>query len=173
MSEPETKTANLQEMAEALGVSDKTFRQWLLKWPDIPAIQRGAKGSVWIFDVEVVRAFVTRRRAERDAEREPKPGSSAMSPSNRLKLAQALMREDELEKARANLVSVDDMAGKLSEILPGLAQMVTGLPRKWGDRHNLPPAVVADMTRDAENSLRAFVRSLQTALRRDIATDGA
>lgn len=169
-ADPAPKTANLEEMVSLAGVSMKTFRTYLRKWPDFPVLSRGTNGVAWSFDVAAALAFLDRRKAERDAE---KPSAAAMSPSNRLKLAQALMREDELEKARANLVSVDDMAGKLSEILPGLAQMVTGLPRKWGDRHNLPPAVVADMTRDAENSLRAFVRSLQTALRREIATDGA
>ena len=163
-------TVNLEEMATKLGVSLSTLRDWMRRHEDFPVVAEGRSGVPWQLDPVEVIAFVDRKRAEEAASKAqrdellaqiPMPMDDLLPPeerglpaAERLKNAQAMLKEDEVARARGHLVLKTDMRARLTESWGPLAQFLQALPGVIGRRHNLPDAVVRDMRRMIEAQQR-------------------
>jgi phage terminase Nu1 subunit (DNA packaging protein) len=175
---------NLEEMARKLGVSRPTMRELIKRYPEFPVLREGTNGVPWQFDPEAVIAFVQARRAEEEAGKAERSELLAqislpeslltpaedlqLTPTERLKNAQAMIKEDELRKQRQFLVSTADMRQRLSFAWTPLNQALQALPGTLGRRHNLPDAVVRDMRRYIEAQQREIHRRLVELLSPDI-----
>jgi phage terminase Nu1 subunit (DNA packaging protein) len=181
---PPAAVVSLDEMADILGISLPTMRA-RAKLPAFPVIARGRNGVPWQLSPEAVIAFLSeqdRQAQEADAARaaqlaqyalpiaddaSPAP-SGTLTPADRLKMAQASLKEDELARQRAFLVLTTDMRQRLTEAWAPLAAFLNALPGSLGRRHNLPDAVVRDMRNAIASQQRALVERL-----RDLAPEGA
>lgn len=164
-------TVNLEQMADALRVSLPTMRKLVKRYEDFPVVARGSNGVPWQFDPAAVVAFVRDQRAAEAAANAAKdellaqislpleeavpPEERALSASDRLKNAQAMMKEDEVARQRGFLVLTSEMRQRLAPAWTELSQFLQSLPATLGRRHNLPDAVVRDM--------RAFISAQQRA----------
>jgi len=170
---------NLAEMARALDVSLPTMRELLVRYSDFPVVQRGGTGAVWQFDPTAVIEFMTARREEDAAAEAARSeqlaqlsfgnvdltpeGERAFSAADRLKNANAMLKEDELRKQRGFLVQTSDMRQRLTAVWTPLTQALNALPSLIGRQHNLPEAVIRDMRRymhDQQTQLRTRMRDL-------------
>jgi phage terminase Nu1 subunit (DNA packaging protein) len=175
---------NLEEMARKLGISRPTMREMITRYPDFPVLREGTNGVPWQFDPEAVIAFVQARRAEEEAGKAERsellaqislpdsllapPEDLQITPSERLKNAQAMMKEDELRKQRQFLVATAEMRQRLSAAWTPLNQALQALPAAIGRRHNLPDDVVRAMRRYIEGQQRDLHRRLVDLLSPDI-----
>lgn len=173
-------TVNLEEMAEKLRISLPTLRAMMRKDADFPVVAEGRNGVPWQLDPEAVIAYVQAKRDEEAAARDQRDdllaqvslpidelqpeGERVMTPTERLKLAQAMTKEDELAKQRGFLVLTSDMRMRLTAAWTPLSQFLSSLPAQLGRRHNLPDAVVRDMRRAIEAQQRELHRKLKTLL---------
>ncbi|MBR0649525.1 hypothetical protein GXW78_07630 [Roseomonas terrae] len=169
-------TVNLEEMADKLRISLPTMRRMVRKYRDFPVVAEGGNGIAWQLDPEAVIDFVQRMRDEETASRAERdellaqislpiddmlpPEQHVLSSSDRLKLAQARLKEIELQKQASQLVNKSEIRGPLSEAFTVLVQFFLGQPAQQGRRYNLPEAVVRDMRRDNEAQLRILHRKL-------------
>jgi phage terminase Nu1 subunit (DNA packaging protein) len=166
---PAGVTCNFEEMADKLGISKPTLREWISRYEEFPVLARGSNGIAWRFDPGEVIAFVTRKREEEaaaDAQRMellgqmPLPFEAPADGTARgvdlaemgqlYKLARAA---DELALSRGQLLRVADVREPLAEMIARLRSSALSLPRRWGTRHNLPAPVVAELKRDLEEWL--------------------
>jgi phage terminase Nu1 subunit (DNA packaging protein) len=180
MGEVVQLTVNLEEMAAKLRISLSTLRDWMRRHPDFPIIAEGRSGVPWQLDPAAVIAFVEQKRAEETASKAERsellaqinlpiedllPAEErALTPAERLKLAQAMSKEDEVARQRGFLVLTSDMRTRLTEAWGPLAQFLNALPGQVGRRHNLPDAVVRDMRRMIETQQRELHRRLKDLL---------
>jgi phage terminase Nu1 subunit (DNA packaging protein) len=176
---------SLDEMARLLGISLPTMRD-RTKLPGFPVISKGSNGVPWQLDPAAVTAFLVeqdRQAQEADALRSAALAQYALpiaedpatptvpgtiNPADRLRMAQALLKEDELARQRAFLVLTTDMRQCLNQAWAPLAAFLTALPGSLSRRHNLPDAVVRDMRNAIDSQRRALVERL-----RDLAPDSA
>jgi phage terminase Nu1 subunit (DNA packaging protein) len=177
-----TLLVNLAEMARTLDVSLPTMRDLLVRHPDFPVVQRGGTGAIWQFDPVAVIEFMTARREEEAAAEAARSeqlaqlsfggadltpeGERNFSAADRLKNANAMLKEDELRKQRGFLVQTSDMRQRLTAAWTPLTQALNALPSAIGRQHNLPEAVIRDM--------RRYMHGQQTQLRdrlRDLLAD--
>lgn len=175
----------MEKMAAALGVSLPTMRRLIMRYDDLPVLDRGGNGKPWAFDPEAVIAFVQTRRAEEAAGRAQRdellaqislpmeelipPEERSLSAADRLKVAQAMLKEDEVAKQRGFLVQTTEMRQRLTEAWTPLNQFLQSLPSAIGRRHNLPDAVVRDIRRLVEQQQRELHRRLKDLLAPDAA----
>lgn len=154
-------TINLEQMAEALRVSLPTMRKLLKRYPDFPVVARGSNGVPWQFDKAAGIAFIVARRAEEAAagaardevlaqislplEEVVAPEDRPVSASDRLKVAQAMLKEDDVARQRGFLVLKTEMRARLVDIWAPLNAALQAIPAKIGRRHNLPDSVVRDI----------------------------
>lgn len=173
-------TVNLEEMADKLRISLPTLRKMLRKYDDFPVVSEGRNGVAWQLDPAAVIDFVQRKReaeAASEAERDDllaqislpiedllPPEERTLSAADRLKTAQAMLKEDEVARQRGHLVLKTDMRARLTEAWVPLTQFLQALPGQVGRRHNLPDAVVRDMRRAIETQQRELHRRLQDLL---------
>lgn len=173
-------TVNLEEMASTLRVSLPTLRALIKRHDDFPVVAEGRNGVPWQLDPEAVIAFVQRKRDEdaaRKAERDDLLAQFSLpvddmlpaeergvSAGERLKIAQAMLKEDEVAKQRGFLVLTSDMRMRLTDAWTPLNQFLQALPSQLGRRHNLPDAVVRDMRRMIETQQRELHRRLRDLL---------
>ena len=152
---------NQEEMAKALRISVPTLRALIRRYADFPIRQRGGRGVAWQLDPAEVMAFVRAKRAEEAAvsaakdellaqislplEEAVPPEERALSAGDRLKNAQAMLKEDEVARQRGFLVMKTDMRVTLTEAWAQLGQGLQSIPAIVGRRHNLPDAVVRDI----------------------------
>lgn len=158
---PRGPLANLDQMAEALRISLPTMRKLLRRYPELPIVSRGTNGQAWQFDPAAVIAFVREQRAAEAAANAAKdellaqislpleeavpPEERGLSASDRLKNAQAMLKEDEVARQRGFLVLTSEMRQRLAPAWAEMSQSLQALPATLGRRHNLPDAVVRDM----------------------------
>lgn len=177
---PSIVTCNFDEMANALGVSKPTLRDWITKWEDFPVVARGSNGVAWQFDTQAVISFVADRReqeAAANARRIEQLGQIALplggpvtSDGNEMPLAEMAQlyklarAADDLALSRRQLLRPADVRPLVSDLLTRLRHQMTALPRQWAARHNLPAAVGADMKRDVEDALTALHAGLREHL---------
>jgi DNA-binding Lrp family transcriptional regulator len=173
-------TCNFEEMAETLGVSKPTLRDWIAKWEDFPIISRGTNGVSYRFDPHAVVAFVAARREAEEAEKArraellgqielpfgpPRTGDGReIDPAELAQLYRVARQADELAESRRQLLRVAEVRPHLSEMLGRLRSSALTLPRRWGARHNLPGAVVAALRHDIEEWLREMHAAWRTHL---------
>lgn len=171
---------NLEQMAEALRISMPTMRKLLRRYPDFPVISRGDRGVPWRFDKAAAIAFVVAQRAEEAATAAAKdellaqislpleeavaPEDRPLSASDRLKSAQAMLKEDEVARQRGFLVLTTEMRSRLVDIWSPLNAALQALPAQVGRRHNLPDAVVRDMRTLISTQQREMHRKLTELL---------
>ena len=176
----ETPTINLEQMAEALHISRPTMRELLKRYPDMPVVRRGSNGVPWQFDKAAVIDFVQAKRAEEaaaGAARDeylaqimlPMEGivsaeEEGLSPGDRLKAAQAMIKEDQLARERGFLVAKTDMRAALTEIWADLGRALQSMPTAIGRKHNLPDAVTRDMRNYVIGQQREIHRRLTALL---------
>ena len=175
---------SLDEMAGILGISLPTMRA-RAKLDGFPAIRRGTNGVPWQLSPDDVIAFLAeqdRQAQEADAARAeaiaqyafpmaeaaPDAASGLLSPADRLKTAQAAIKEDELARQRGFLVLTTDMRARLTEAWGPLTAFLNTLPVTLARRHNLPDAAVRDMRGFIATQQRALVERLKA-----LAPDGA
>lgn len=148
-------------MAKALRISVPTLRALIKRYDDFPVVERGAKGVPWQFDPAAVIAFVRAKREEEAAASAAKdellaqvslpleevvpPEERGLSASDRLKNAQAMLKEDEVARQRGFLILKTDLRIALTEAWGQLGQGLQAIPAVVGRRHNLPDAVVRDI----------------------------
>lgn len=173
-------SVNLDEMATTLRVSLPTLRAWIKRHPDFPIIAEGRNGVPWQLDPAAVIAFIKQKRDDEAASKAERDdllaqislpiedllpeAERALTPAERLKLAQAMSKEDEVARQRGFLVLTSDMRTRLTDAWTPLAQFLTTLPGQLGRRHNLPDAVVRDMRRAIETQQRELHRRLKDLL---------
>lgn len=195
MSDDVPLTVNLEEMAAKLRVALSTLRDWMRRHPDFPIVAEGRSGVAWQLDPAAVIAFVQQKRAEEAASKAQRdellaqialpmddllpPEERALTPTDRLKMAQAMLKEDEVARQRGHLVLKTDMRARLTEAWVPLTQFLQALPGQVGRRHNLPDVVVRDMRRAIETQQRELHRRLvdllspSTAAPPEVAEDDA
>ena len=180
MGEVVRLTVNLEEMAAKLRVSLTTLREWMRRHPAFPVVAEGRSGVPWQLDPAEVIAFIDQKRGEEAANKAQRddllaqmplpmedllsPEERGMSPAERLKVAQAMLKEDEVARQRGFLVLTSDMRARLTETWGPLAQFLNALPGQLARRHNLPDAVVRDMRRVIETQQRELHRRLKDLL---------
>ncbi len=173
-------TINLEQMAEALRVSLPTMRKLLKRYPECPVVARGSNGVPWQFDKAAVIAFFVATRAEEAAasaadkellaqislplDEAVAPEDRGVSASDRLKVAQAMLKEDEVARQRGFLVLTTEMRQRLTGAWIEVAQFLNALPTGIGRQHNLPDAVVRDIRRRVEAQQRQTVQRLRDLL---------
>lgn len=64
-----SKLVNKDALARELGWSLPTLGDRIARDPDFPIVQRGNKGTSWVFDLNAAKAHVAKREAERETER--------------------------------------------------------------------------------------------------------
>jgi phage terminase Nu1 subunit (DNA packaging protein) len=174
------RIVNMEEMADILRISIPTLKRLMKRYPDFPVVARGSNGVPWQFDADAVIAFVRARReaeaaasAERDAdlaqislplEEAVPPEERALSASDRLKNAQAMLKEDEVARQRGFLVLTSEMRQRLAPAWAELGQSLQAMPATLGRRHNLPDAVVRDMRAMIAAKQREIHATLQDLL---------
>ena len=154
---------NLETMAKILRISPPTMRKLLGRYDGFPVLADGSKGVAWQFDPAAVVAFVRAKRTEEAAAKQRSDELLAqislpleevvpleergVTASDRLKVAQAILRENEVSRQRAFLVLASDMRSELARVWPVLADFLEELPHSIGRRHNLPAEVASDVRR--------------------------
>ncbi|MGX9966078.1 hypothetical protein ACVFYP_22320 [Roseomonas sp. F4] len=178
-----TPTVNLEQMADALRVSRPTMRELLKRYPDLPVVERGRNGVPWQFNKSEVIAFIVAKRAEEAAAGAAKdeylaqislplegviaPEDRALSAGDRLKNAQAMLKEDQVARERGFLVLKTEMRAALNEIWSPLNQALQAMPGTLARRHNLPDQVARDMRNFISTEQRELHRRLTALLGAD------
>ena len=164
-------TANLAEMADVLGVSLPTMREYIKRWPDLPVIERGGQGAAWQFDAPAVAAFVKAREDEEKEAREQRnaslaqmslpddlfaadPQTAGMSATDLGKYYRALREGDELAKSRRLTISIGEGRQHLEPAWAFLSQEMRAVPGIIGREFNLPHDLVRAWTRRVNEILR-------------------
>lgn len=168
---------NLEQLATVLGVSLPTMRQLLRRYPDFPVVERGTNGRAWQFDKDAAVAFVQGKRAEKAAAHDKllsqvqlpldallPPEERTASPADRLALARAMKAEDEVARARGELVFKPELRPLVTEAWAGVAKFLAALPETIGRRYNLPEAAVRDIRRLVEEQQDRTVAALRELL---------
>lgn len=161
LSEPSVPLVNLEQMAEALRVSMPTMRKLMRRYPDLPVVGRGTNGQAYQFDAAAVIAFVKAKKAaeaEANAARDEllaqvslpledvvPPEDRGLTASDRLKNAQAMLKEDEVARQRGFLVLMTDVRMVLTPVWAEMSSFLQALPNSVGRPHNLPDAVIRDL----------------------------
>jgi len=111
------RIVNMGELADIMDISVPTLRTLLKKTPDSPVVTVGANGAPWDFDVDAMHAWhVEHEAAIAAAERQqmrlelfgddrPADELSGRSPSERKAEIEAQMREDQVRRARGELIN--------------------------------------------------------------------
>ncbi|NKE48442.1 terminase small subunit [Roseomonas frigidaquae] len=167
---------NKSELAAKLGVSLSTLSTWLERWPDFPAVRRGANGTEWQFNADAVAAFLRGKRDARAAADAAAYAESApllvgafedeaapTSASERLKLAQVRILEDRLARERGFYVVKADMVAVLAEALPVIQRSLQAIPAGLVRRHKLPDPVAADLEALIAAEIHMMTRRLAAA----------
>lgn len=172
-------TVNMDEMARRLGVSLPTFRNLMKDNADFPVEAGGSRGIPYEFDVGAVLDW--KKRKVEDAQRlaadkheflsqfefpieDDAIQQGAVSPAARLKIAQAIKAERELEMTAGHLVHTAGVRQGLMTALTVLGKEMDNIPALLGREFNLPHDLQRALRKRLDEIRTRAVRSVQTAV---------
>jgi len=172
---------NKRDLAlKVLRCSLPTLDAWIARDASFPVVTRGGNGVEWQFDPQAVLAYIaTAKEAEEKAGAERQvffaqfalpideaapPGSSDLSPAQRLKIAKARQAEQQLARETGFLVETAKVRQALQTACAGMAKALQLLPRTICAEFNLPDEIERAVGRRIADSQRRMVADLQAAL---------
>jgi len=169
-------TANLNEMADVLGVSVPTLRETIKKYPDLPILARGSNGVPWQFDPEAVTRFLlAQRQAEERAATErfaqldqfrlpiddmPEESGKGFTPQQELAIARKRLLDQQFAKEAGFLVQTGEARQVISAALAKFSRAMLGLPEQMGRRHGWRDVEVREATESMETYLNTLIEEL-------------
>lgn len=165
---PAIRIVNLTEMAELLGITTPTLREWVRRF-DVPIESRGSHGTAYEFDVLAVKAWQEQHQAKLREEAEQRQAqlrqqrldlfgddidddpTVELSPTERRAEIEAQKAADLLRLARGELLRRADVDAQLrvvlAELTKGLRQLGPDLAREHGLDRELRIAIDASTRR--------------------------
>jgi hypothetical protein len=144
------KRVNKTEMAGILGITLKTFEEWINR--GAPAIQEGNQTTPWIFDTAAVIKFV------RQYDKEKSQGSDLQQLKKRKAAAEADLMELKAGAEAGELVKIDDVIRELIDDYINLKNRFMQLPKR------LPPMLMGE----TPESMKAIIQDEVHAVFYDI-----
>jgi len=150
---PEIRRANKTGVSEFLGVTLPTVDRWTRE--GMPFVQRGGRGSQWLFDLnEVARWHYEGRAAE--GGRDPE----AMDPNDRKQWYDGEMKRRELQVRDRELIQASELEETIATAFAFVAHSMLALPDNLERRSGLAP----EHTEAIEQAIHEAMDELATRL---------
>lgn len=140
---------NKAELAEAFGMSPQAVDGWIRR--GCPAVQRGARGTPWIFDVLEVARW---RYAASDAA--PAVNPDEMTPQDRKAWFDSEAKRRDLQERDRELVRAADLERAVATAFAGLSQELLSLPDRIERRCGLEPETVELIAQTIQQSMQSM-----------------
>jgi phage terminase Nu1 subunit (DNA packaging protein) len=118
------RTANKSQAAAWFDVSLATIDAWIRR--GAPCVERGAKGSAWVFDLRDLARWYFGKQSSPGAEGSIDPAS--MSPKERLDHYRALREQAKHQQEMGQLIPAIEFENGIASIVKPLANGIESLP---------------------------------------------
>ena len=152
---PPSRRANKALVADFFGVAITSVDGWVRR--GCPYIQRGERGTPWVFDLLQVAEWRFGGGKTEDIERNPED----MTPKERKDWYEGEKVRVSLEIEKGNLITLDQYREELSRILKQIANTLEVLPDVLERKCALQTAVVSALQNELDKERAALVSKLE------------